>query len=153
VSLRKALQDAVIAGLKAVVPTTTVKAKNIKAAVAIDSSMPVILVTVDEKQLDCQVFDDLRMMVVEIRILTRKEEDDEKVRLHEVVEAVDAYYRTPQDFGTLDGYKQVRAAQMLRGGIMDEDNDRDWNQAAGHFLVPFEKSAEASPSGSASASA
>lgn len=152
-SLRKSLQDAVIAGLKAVVPTNVCKAANIKAAVAIDSSMPVIIVSIGEKQLDVQIFDDLRMMLVEIMILTRKEEDDVKTRLHEVVEAVEVYYRTPHDFGTLDGYTQARPAQMLKGGIQDEDHDRDWHQAVGYFLVPFEHTTtEANTSSSASAS-
>ncbi len=140
-----------IAGLKSAVSTAVCKAKNIKAATAIEQSMPVILVTVDEKQLDCQIFDDLRMMIVEIRIMTLKEEDDQKARLLEVVEAVDAYYRTAQSFRTLAGYTQIRAAQMLHGGIMDEDTDPDWHQAAGHFLVPFMKTEEIEASASASA--
>lgn len=138
-SLRTALQQAVISGLKSNVSGTICKSKNIKAATSIDQSTPVILVTVNERRCQEAVLDELRLMLVEVRVMTLKEEDDAKASLISVVDSVDSYMRTAHDYGSLDGYTQCRESQMIWQGMTDEDNDPDWHQSAGLLLVPFAK--------------
>jgi hypothetical protein len=152
-SLKYALQDAVVASLRAAVPSTACKSKNIKAALQVDSSMPVILVSVSEDFENDQVFNDLRVMSVELRAMTLIDEDQDKALLEAAVEAADGWMRTARDFGLLDGFRQARKTQILYRGFRDEDNDKDWHQCAAVFLVPFVKTDEAAPSASPDPSA
>lgn len=143
-SLRTALQNAVISGLRGIVSGTICKAKNIKAATSLDQSTPVILVTVGERRCPEATLDELRLMLVEIRVMTLKEEDDNKASLISVVDAVDGYMREEHDYGSLGGYTQCRTAQMVWQGLTDEDNDPDWHQASGILIVPFARAVETS---------